>query len=156
MREILNNLSQANKSFKTADHLTYVSYPLLKDNKLIITILENLTESCNKAIEALLYYDFYFKRIKTIPITIKEKREVFKLYSSNYYNIPRSYIVLIQTLNEIIEKRKTSKMEFVKHDKYVIWNENNLISLNYEKIKEYINELRPFFDKVNNILKNVR
>jgi hypothetical protein len=156
MHEILDNLDKANRLFKMADHLTYVSYPLLKDNKLIITILENLNEANNRLIDSLLYYDYYFKRIKYVPKDDIEKREIFKLYSINRYNLNKEYIVLIKNLNEIIEKRKSSKMEFVKNDKYVIWNENNLLTLNYEKIKEYINKLKPFFNQINIILKDVR
>jgi hypothetical protein len=155
MQDVINTLNQANKLLKTADHLAYVTYPLLKDNKLIIMILENLSEATIKLMEALLYYERNYKRIQHFPSDFKSKMEIFKL-SCNHYNIPRNYVVLVQDLHAILEKRKTSKMEFIKNEKYIIWNNNEMISLNYDKTKEYLNNLKPFFNKVNCILKNVQ
>lgn len=156
MQDVNILLNKANQLFKTADHLVYVTYPLLKDNKLIITILENLSESMNKAMDAVILYEKNYKRIMHFPTDFKSKIEVFKR-ASNHYNIPRNYIVLIQDLNDIIERRKSSNMEFVKNDKYIICNGNyDLISLNYDKIKEYLNISKHFFERVNYILKNVR
>jgi hypothetical protein len=155
MQNIAKTIEEANKLFKTADHLTYVTYPLLKDNKLIITIIENLSEATTKAMDAVLYYEKYYKRIMHFPSDFKSKIEIFKL-SSARYNINREYLVLLQNLHDIIEKRKSSKMEFVKNDKYVIWNDYDITTLNYEKIKGYLNNLKPFFNKINYILKNVQ
>ena len=42
MESVLNLVDRANKSLNTADHLTYMTYPLLKDVKLVITIIDNL------------------------------------------------------------------------------------------------------------------
>lgn len=156
MQEILNSLNQANKLLKTADHLVYVTYPLLKDNKLIITMAENLAGSMIKAMDALLYYEKYYKRIYHFPQDFRSKLEIFKNIC-NHYNIPRNYLSLMQDLNDIIEKRKTSNMEFIRNDKYIICNNNyEMITLNYEKIKEYLNTSRFFINKVNFILKNVQ
>ncbi len=156
MQEVVNSLNQANKLLKTADHLTYVTYPLLNENKLIITILENLSEAMIKAMDAILYYERNFKRINYFPSDFKSKIETFKSLAS-YYNINRNYLVLIQDLHNIIERRKTSKMEFIKNDKYIIWNnEFEMTTLDYSKIKDYLNQSKPYFDKVNYILKNVK
>ncbi len=155
MHEIKQLLNKANQLFKTADHIAYVTYPLLKDNKLIITIIENLSEAMNKAMEAVIYYEIKFKRINYFPADFKAQIETFKL-SASHYNINRNYIVLMQDLHDIIARRKTSRMEFVKNDKFVIWNNDyEMITLNYDKIKGYLNQSKPFFDKVNYILKNV-
>src|SRR3989338_1295550 len=133
MQDVTTTLNRANQLFKTADHLAYVTYPLLKDNKLIITILENLSEASIKAMESLLYYEKYYKRIQHFPSDFKSKIEIFRL-TCNHYNINRNYVALIQDLHDIIDKRKTSKMEFVKQDKYVIWDNGHIVTLNYEKI----------------------
>ena len=71
MQNIAKTIEDANKLFKTADHLTYVTYPLLKDNKLIITIIENLSEATTKAMDAVLYYEKYYKRIMHFPSDFK-------------------------------------------------------------------------------------
>ena len=156
MQEVIQALNKANQLLKTADHLAYVTYPLLKDNKLIITITENLSEACIRLMDALLYYERNYKRIQHFPSDFRSKIEVFKL-SCSHYNIPRNYIVLVQDFHNIIERRKSSKMEFIRNDKYIICNNDyDMVTLDYLKIKEYLNTIKPFFNKVNFILKNVQ
>ena len=62
-QNVIDLINKANQSFKVADHIAYVTYPLVKDNKLIITVTENLAESLTKAIESLLFYERMYKRI---------------------------------------------------------------------------------------------
>ncbi len=35
-------LKKASSFFKTADHLIYVTLPVVNDNKLIVTVLDNI------------------------------------------------------------------------------------------------------------------
>ena len=157
MQEITKLLNESNKYLKTADHLTYITYPLLKDNKLIISITENLTEAMTKAMEALLYYDHYYKRISYFPNDFKSKLETFKLSCVPRYNIDRSFILMLQDLKELVDLRKQSKMEFIRNNKYVIaLNNFDMKSLSYEKVKKFLNDSKPFFNKLNLILKNVK
>ena len=60
-------LEEAKKALKTADHLAYITYPLVTDNKIMLLIAENLYTSVIKAIDAFLNYDRYYKRIPIVP-----------------------------------------------------------------------------------------
>ena len=51
-------ISGANKAVRTADHLVYVTYPLVNDVKLLVTITENLNKALLMAMEALLQYEY--------------------------------------------------------------------------------------------------
>lgn len=156
MEDFKKLLREANSSFKTADHLLYVTYPLLKDNKLIISMTENLNTALLKSMEALLYYDRAYKRIEIFSEDFYSKFDVFKRECALRYGLDRSYITLIQDLRDIINERKKSKMEFVKNDKYVICSDNYSIkTITINKLKEYLNISRPFLKKVNQIIGNV-
>jgi len=76
MEEISNALKDANRLLRIADHLTYVTYPLVKDNKLIIAIAESLNGAMIKAMDALLYYDRYYKRIMHFPSDFTYLKEI--------------------------------------------------------------------------------
>ena len=156
MQEVSNSLKEANKLLRTADHLVYVTYPLIKDNKLIITITENLAEGMKKAMDALLYYDKYYKRIMILPHDFQSKMNIFK-ESCTRYNINLNYLNLLRDLNELQNAHKKSTMEFVRNDKYVITENNfNIKTLTYQKAKEYVNSSKPFFAKINFLLQNVK
>ena len=157
MQEISDYLNKANKLIRTADHLTYVTYPLIKDNKLIITITENLADAMTNAINALLHYDKYYKRITYLPEDFRSRLEIFKLNCAPRYNISTIYLTLIRDLKDLQEARKKASMEFIRKDEYVITEKNfNIKTLTYQKAKDYVNLSKAFFDKVNFILKNVQ
>jgi len=156
MEDFKNLLREANMLFKAVDHMLYVTYPLLKENKLIINMTENLNSSLIKAMEALLYYDRAYKRVEVFPDDFYSKLDVFKRECAIRYGIDRTYITLIQDLRDIINERKKSKMEFVRNDKYVICSDNYSIkTITISKLKEYLNISRLFIRKVNQVIGNV-
>jgi len=156
MENVRKLLNEANSLFKISDHLMYVTYPLVKDNKLIVSITENLSKSLIKAMEAVLHYDRLYKRIEIFPENFYSKFDIFKRKCAVRYNIDRNHIVLIEDLKKLVDERKKSKMEFVRKDKYVICNSNystKIITL--DKLKEYLNISRNFLKRVNHIIGNV-
>ena len=60
-------LASANKAFKTADHLCYMTYPLVNDIKLIVTIVDNLDKALVLGMDALLQHEYLYKRLSFMP-----------------------------------------------------------------------------------------
>ena len=141
-----------NKHIKTADHLLYMTYPLVKDNKLIITIADNLFLSLKKAVEAILYYDRLYKRISMYPENFNSKLEIFKNKCATRHNIDKKYVELIEEVYNLLEERKKSSMEFIRNDRYVFFsNATRTKSISIEKLKTYIANAKPFVQKINRI-----
>ena len=154
MQEIFQLVDKSNKCFKTADHLTYITYPLIKDIKLLINIVENLYRAMVYGMDAILEYDKLFKRISQFPDDFETKTNIFKTSCAKRYNISREHIVMIEDLKNILDYRNKSPMEFIRKDKFVICNGSfRMKTLNYDKVKEYVNNARPFIAKINKILK---
>lgn len=157
MQEASKYLSEANKLLRTADHLAYVTYPLIKDNKLIISITKSLADAMSKAVDALLYYDKYYKRIMNLPQDFQSRLDIFKTNCAPRYNINTAYLTLIKDLRDIEDASKRAPMEFIRKDKYVIAQDNFKIrTLTYQKVKDYVNLSKGFFEKINSIMKNVQ
>jgi hypothetical protein len=157
MEDFLELLSEANKAFKTADHLTYVTYPLVQETKLLIAIVENLHSALVKSIEAILEYDQLYKRISLLPQDPQLRFEVFKTKSAKRYNINDLDLDLIEDLREIISYHKKSPLEFVRKDKYVLYLNNLRIkTIDFKKIKEDLEKVNTFLKKVNLIFEDER
>ena len=157
MGDVIGLLKEANLLFQRADHMLYITYPLIKDNKLIVSILDNLSNSLIKAMEAVLYYERMNKRVEMFPDSFEVKFDIFKEKCAERYNIEREHLLLIKDLKKISDERKKSKMEFIKKEKYVICSNNySTRILTIDKVKEYLNTSKVFLRKVNAILKNVR
>lgn len=156
MREIKAMLDRANVLIKRADHMFYVTYPLVKDNKLIITMADNISNGMLCAMDAVLMYEKLYKRISIYPEDYRVKMDMFKDSVARRYNINREHVVLIQDLKKFLEERKKSGVEFVKDDKYVLFNQKREVkSLGIEKLKQNLNMSKDFLKKVNGILTNV-
>ncbi len=148
-------LEQANIDFKNADHMVYVTYPVVNDPKLVIVIAEKLYNSVMDAITAILNYDYLYKRISYLPLNEEDKVRLFKEDSIKRYNLKREILILIQELKDIIEFRKKAPLEFVRKENFVICNARyRTKTININKIKYYVSDIKIFLEKINKILKN--
>lgn len=153
MEKFKELIQTANRAIKTADHLTYMTFPLVNDTKLLITIVENIHSAVINSMDALLYYDWLFKRISNLPLDFRSRLEIFKSYSIMRYNIPRDSVMLIQDIDSIVSHRRKSPMEFVRKGELVLCtNDYNMKTINFIKVKEYTNQAKDFVRKVNSIL----
>ena len=154
MEKFQEHLHAATKAFQTADHLTYVTYPLLKEVKLIVPIAENLYSAVVNLMDAVLEYDKLYKRIDLLVDNFDARLEIFKSECSRRYNIPRDYIELIAELRNIIQHHKKSPMEFIRGDKFVIASSNySLKTVNLDNMKKYLAKVKQLTVKVNEVLK---
>lgn len=64
MEKYIQNLQESERLWQTAGHLAYVTYPLVKDKRLLLKILIEIKNSLSKCINAVLQYEHLYKRIK--------------------------------------------------------------------------------------------
>lgn len=150
-------LSEAKRSFDTADHLAYVTYPMVKEPKLIITIITHINNALQQAMQALLVYEKLYKRISYIPEDFMTRIYILRQSIFPRYNM-HDYSKLILELRNILNSHKSSNMEFIRRDKYFIYSNSysNVASINMNNIKDYLSKTRSFVDNVSLILENGR
>jgi len=153
MEEHEKLISESLKSLKLADHLTYVTYPLVKENKLLIKISEHIYLAMMMAMESLLLYDRYYKRIGPLNDNFESRMGIFKNNVAKRYNLDREYYILLMDLKEILEKHRKSPMVFERMGKVVICSDRyRMKTLSIEDIKHYLGKAKPFILKTYNIL----
>ena len=134
----MNFLVSAEKTIRTADHLVYVTYPLIKDKRLLLKVLEEIKNAITNCISFILQYEYLYKRINLY----KNPKENFRIFSEKcapIYGISRFQIDLILELFDFIEKHRDSSIEFIKEDRIVILSANlkpKILTL--EKTKEFL------------------
>lgn len=153
MGDVFDLLERANKALRVADHLAYVTYPLIKDTKLVMTILENINNALRLSTEAVVEYDRVFKRISEKPEDFPSLFETFKMSSVPRYNIEREHVALIGEVAGIMEQRKKSPIEFVRRDKIVICTDKfRTKTVDYDRIKDYLNKSKKLMLKINHVV----
>ena len=153
MKDYQALMKEARISFRNADHMIYVTYPLIKDPKLITTIIDNLYYSILKSIEALLRYDYYNKNIDGVPEEWREKIRMFKEHAMKKYGFSDAIIEIFNELHKFMEFRKKSATEFIRKDNLVICDMlYSTKMINFKQIKEYAGRIKPFIQKAEGIL----
>jgi hypothetical protein len=138
MEKFLENLQSAEKTLQTVDHMVYVTFPLVKDKRLLLKVLQETKNAITNCINSILQYEYLFKRI-TLYKDPKSNLRVFIEKCAPRYQITKEEINLIMELFDFIVKHKESPFEFVKDEKVVILSNNlNQKILTLEKTKEFL------------------
>lgn len=140
------SLEKAKRYIQTADHLAYITFPLLKENRLLLKVLEELNLAVLNTINSILQYEYLYKRI----LIYQESRDNLATFKSlaHKYNITPEQINKLVEIISITEKHKKSPFEFVKNGKIVIMSDNmKTETINLEKIKDYLLEVKDILRK---------
>ncbi len=152
MEKFLSSLEIAAKTIKTADHMAYITFPLLKDKRLLIKILSEIYLAMLNIVNAVLQYEYYYKRI----ILYKDARMNFNTFverCSSRYSISQEDVKRILDIFTIIEKHKQSPMEFVRREKLVIMSDDmQTESISIERLKEYLILSKELLRKVSEVI----
>jgi hypothetical protein len=147
MEKFLENLHEAQKTIRVIDHMIYVTLPLIKDKKLLIKIITETKNAITTCINAILQYEYLYKRIDLYK-DVKANFRTFIKKCCPYYKITQQEIDLVLELFELVEKHNQSATEFLRNDKVVILSENlKTDTITIEKIKEFFNLARVVLDK---------
>ncbi len=153
MEKFQENLKEAIKALQIADHMTYVTFPLVKEQRLILKIFDEIYKSIIGCINAILNYEYLYKRIKLYTGN-KDNMQTFVDKCAKDYTLNNEQIKKIKEILEINKRHKQSAMEFIKKDKVVILSDSLKTQvLNIQIIKQYLLLAKELLIKVNEKVK---
>jgi hypothetical protein len=138
---------KAVKNVKIADHMLGVSYPLLNDPKILVSVANNLLLAVDNAMASVLEHEMLFKRIQTYPISTQDKYLLLKKRALQGLD-DKNYAV-INDLVEISKGHKSSPVEFPRQDKFVIASDTyELRTLTVKDLKDYLVKVREIVEQL--------
>jgi len=144
---------KAKKNIKIADHMLFVTFPLVKDTKLLLAVIENIFLSYTNAIASILYFERVFKRIPPFYDTFESKLNMFREKCILRYKIDKSYLIEVQDIRDIILEHRKSPIEFKRGDRFVICSEHYRIkSISAGDIRKYLDKAKLFIEEMDNIV----
>jgi len=148
----ISSLESSKRHLQVADHLVYTSFPIVKDLKLLLRSLESLALCLINAINALLQYEYVYKKIQLYS-QARDNFQTFKRKSPNYNITPSQLSTIIEIL-ELAEKHKKSPLEFSKNNRIIIMSDTPaVLSLDIVKIKAYILEVKDILRKISLVIR---
>ncbi len=145
MEKFLGYLKEAEKIIQKVDHIVYITYPLIKDKRLLLKILLETKIAITNCINSILYHEYLYKKI-TLYKNAKTNFKTFNEKCSPKYRITKEEIELILELFDIVKKHNQSSMEFMRNEKIVI------LSANLEPKTITIEQTKGFLLLAKNIL----
>lgn len=153
MEQYEEAIQKSKKNIAVADHMTFVTYILLKDPKLLVLIMDNVFLALTYSMSALLYYERFYKSIPPFNDTFEPKFMLFKERIRNY-SIGKDYADLIREVKDVVVSHKKSPIEFIRKDRFVICSDNyRMKTISLDDIKKYVTKTKLFIQLVDNILK---
>jgi hypothetical protein len=151
MEKFQEHLQKADSSLKTADHLVYITFPLIKENRLLKKILEGIGESAYNIFQAILEYEYLYKRIRIHPDIDSNFENLNKC--AVRFGLTGEEIENLRKILAIIDKYKESPFEFIRKDKLVMMSENlKTESINLDQLKKYLNQTKAVILKTHRVL----
>jgi hypothetical protein len=141
------------KHLKLASHMLGVTYPLVKDPRMFIGILENLNKSLKECLDSFLLYERMYKRISPYPDNFNSKLDVFRNVIRSRYEFDSTLPRFIFEIEQLVKNRKQAPIEFSRKDGFVICDsEYKTRILKIEELKSYISKAKVFILKVHSII----
>jgi hypothetical protein len=141
---------RAERHMKIADHMLTQTYPLLKDPKLLLAVVENIFMAMRYSMEALLYFDRFYKRIPPFQENYESKFNMFRARLQQRYGILPEHVTTMQNVRELIMQHKNSPVEFTRGDRFVICSESfGMKTIDVTQIRKFIGSAKNFCNQVN-------
>lgn len=118
----MESIEEAKRILKTADHMLYITYPVIKENRLLIKILEEIHYAMQKIIESILKREYTMKRIR-LYTDVKANMETFEQKCAERYGLSEQ-LEGIRQISYLYNAHKSSPVEFSRSNKYVILADN--------------------------------
>lgn len=157
MERFLELRDKARQTLFKADHMLTMTYPMLQEPKILVSVANNTLRAIEDAITAILEYEKTFKQIPSYTDTFEQKFIIFKNQIIPRYGLDKDYAKITQDLREITAAHNKSPMEFARKDKFVICSDTYEIrTLTKEDLKRIINKAKVFIEETQRITnKNV-
>ena len=147
MEIFIKHLNEAQKNFRIIHHLFYVTFPLVKDKKILLKVLINSKKVIVECINTMLHYESMLQRIKLSDDPVLNFK-TFEQKCTKWYGITDEEFNLILELFETIKKHDESPVEFLKGDNIVILSENMKPRiLSFQDIKKFVELAKIIFQK---------
>lgn len=126
------------RRIQVADHMLTMTYPLVKDPKLLIAVLNNLVQSMDLSMQRTL-------RQEGIPHTDDTRLTAYKRYIARKRGVPQETLRAYEEMTATLTEHDKSPVAFRRNEKFVICNEGyKLRTLTPETTKKFITLAKTF------------
>jgi hypothetical protein len=148
MQNLQEDYENAVKILQIADHMAYITYPIINEKRLLLKVIEEIHKCLNLIITIAIKLENQKNKNMIISTNPELNFQTF-LNLSKKYEISEKAIQLTSEIFQLYQKHKQSSMEFPKQNKIIILSDNLTVEfLEINKIKEYLTIAKEILLKV--------
>jgi hypothetical protein len=153
--ELRQSISSSIENLNIADQLLNNTYPLIREPKLLISVLEHLSQAFENIIIATLQYEKEdVTTLENIQSNFNTLIQLFEQNIINKYNLDKEIIPFILNIRTTLEKHKNANIEFTKKETFIISdNEYNITTLNVNEMEQTLLQSKRYIDNIIIIIK---
>ena len=141
---------KAIQQYDAAFHLLNVTFPLVKDPKLLMGVINNISTSLEYCMDTILAYERRLRLVPNCSDTFQSKFNLFRYKCVRRNGIPQELVNLMIDLRELIDLHRKSPMEFQRGNRYVLATRDyKLKVLSIKDIKNYVEMNKQFLNILN-------
>ncbi len=155
IKEFLDFLIDAEKDWSAADHIVYVTIPVVKDDKLLIRALDDLYSCILKVVSTILRVEYLFKRV-SLSKDSKMNLRIFFEKCAVRYGLNTEDKKVIREIILLGKKHREASVEFSGKGKAFILDEDlGKHVLDIGILKRYVRVSKKLLDSSINRFKNI-
>ena len=141
-------INEAIKYYQTSDHLIYMTYPVVNDSKLMITIVQNMFKCVKICVGVIVE-----KEGKSLPESFNSRLDFFKKKCVEKHNINEETLKMVEEIHKIFNECEDSSVEFSRGTNLVICNEgySNIRAVNISQLKNHLVQLKNLLERAKSI-----
>ena len=137
--------ARAVQKIKVADHMLTVTFPMIKDPRMLPVILQDIFLGMSYAMQSVLSYECLYKRIPAYPETFPGRIEMFRSQCIERFKISRETLDVMREIRHILLKHQKSPTEFVRNDSFVICSDDfTATNITEAGVKNYLSKAKEF------------
>ena len=146
---------QAKRDLAKAGHFLYVTFNLVQESKILVSVVGQIDTAVNNALLALLEFERSQKNIEPFPRHEGMMIQIYEQKVQGRRELDPKFLQLLKRLNSLKEHITNSTMTFKRDNKLVFATDRyDTKSIDIELIKKYYNISGEFVNKVGGIIQN--
>lgn len=142
-------LEQAQQHLQAARHLLRVTFPTLKDPKLLPGVTAQLFAAGEAALEALLRYERQLRLIPPFGNSFASKFRVFRSSSAKRNHFHQEQVRLLGELQELVSLQKSCPVEFRRQEGYVLATDRFCLrTISKRDVESYFSRTQDFVAEI--------
>lgn len=145
-KKFVESIVESQRLYRSAEHLISVTFPVVKDTKLLLRGLESLHKSLILSIGNILKFEHIYGRV-SLGQDRERNLRVFFLYCAKRYGLSENDREIIKEILFMGKKHRESGMEFSRDGKLIILDDDmKEYELKQERMKVFLEVAKRILD----------